>query len=75
MLMDGKYTAPKRYDDEAKKYLTVEFQQSNWDYGVNPPVVGNRVSHGVRGCTEEDMRTKQMRDIFVKFRDQARVDI
>ena len=49
---------PVPYNDEAKKYMTIEYQQTEWDYSARPQLLPKRESRGVRSCTEKDMRTK-----------------
>ena len=67
VLIDGQRMRSKKYNDEAKRYLTVEFQQTEWDFKAKPPVFPNRKSRGVKKCTEKDMRTNMLRGLFAEW--------
>ena len=60
ILLNGTHMIPKDYDDDAKRYLSVQYSQTYWDYSVNPPIIPTRKTVKVRSCDKDlDMgRTK-----------------
>jgi len=65
-LMNGEIMAPVKYDDDAKKHVTIMFNQQQWDYAATPPVFPYRTKMGIRSCTEEDFnRTEVLKDRFI----------